>query len=338
MRDVRARPVEADRHRNLAPEADSPWMLDWSVQFAGPPRRPSWPGLLALAVKSASTIVWPMPPSASRRRAGQYVYDQAWEGERARLRALEATFDGISQQRLERLGVGPAWRCLEVGGGAGSIARWLAAQVGAAGRVVVTDLDTRFLHDLPSPLVEVRRHDIVTDELEARAFDLVHVRAVLEYVSDRKSAVAHLVQSLRPGGWLVLEGLDIGEVASRALERYTAPAALAPPLTKALDGFAALVRVGGGDAQCASGFPGLLVDAGLDDVDAECTSRLVRGGSPPAAFYLLSLRQLKPKLAATGHVSDAEVDAVIAHLEHPSSLVMSMASVCALGRRPAGPS
>jgi hypothetical protein len=63
------------------------------------------------------------------------------------------------------LGVGPGWRCLDVGDGDGSVARWLAGRVGPEGHVTTTDLNTRFLvgHGLPN--LEVRRHNILEDSL-----------------------------------------------------------------------------------------------------------------------------------------------------------------------------
>jgi ubiquinone/menaquinone biosynthesis C-methylase UbiE len=47
-------------------------------------------------------------------------------------------------RRMGNIGVTDGWICLEVGAGAGSIARWLARRVGPTGSVVATDLDTRF--------------------------------------------------------------------------------------------------------------------------------------------------------------------------------------------------
>ena len=61
-----------------------------------------------------------------------YVFDQTWKREHARLRALEDAFDGASIRHLAERGVGAGWRCLEVGCGAGSVARWLAERVGPA--------------------------------------------------------------------------------------------------------------------------------------------------------------------------------------------------------------
>src|SRR5262249_20305982 len=47
--------------------------------------------------------------------------------------------------------VRPGWRCLEVGAGRGSMAVWLAEQVGANGHVVATDIDVTYLGRLDSP-------------------------------------------------------------------------------------------------------------------------------------------------------------------------------------------
>ena len=90
-----------------------------------------------------------------------YTLDNAWVHARERLGRLEAHFDPGSIRHLERLGVAGGWHCLEVAAGGGSIATWLSRKVGATGRVVATDIDTRFLDGLDYPNVEVRRHDIV---------------------------------------------------------------------------------------------------------------------------------------------------------------------------------
>src|SRR5215468_4269060 len=104
--------------------------------------------------------------------------------ERERLALLTQMADPITTRRLTDLGVGPGWRCLDVGAGDGSVARWLAGQVGSQGRVVATDLNPRFLvgHGLPN--LEVRRHNLLEDELEAGHYDLVHCRCVLQHLLD----------------------------------------------------------------------------------------------------------------------------------------------------------
>ena len=104
----------------------------------------------------------------------EYVFDQTWERERDRLRGLEFVFDGSTTRFLGSLGVTGGWSCLEVGCGAGAVALWLADQVGPTGRVVATDLDTRFIDGHGRTNLEVRTHDISSGPPEDAAFDLVH--------------------------------------------------------------------------------------------------------------------------------------------------------------------
>lgn len=65
--------------------------------------------------------------------------------ERIRLQLLQQSLDSLTIQRLAQLGVQPGWHCLEVGAGVGSIAHWLAQQVGPQGSVVATDIDTHLV-------------------------------------------------------------------------------------------------------------------------------------------------------------------------------------------------
>lgn len=62
------------------------------------------------------------------------------------------------------------------------MALWLAQQVGTAGQVVATDVDTSYLNRLDFPNLEVRQHNILSDSLETLepwSFDLVCARLVL---------------------------------------------------------------------------------------------------------------------------------------------------------------
>lgn len=158
-----------------------------------------------------------------------YIYDPASEQERQRLAILESVQDPDTIRRLETLGVGDGWRCLEVGGGAGSITRWLCQRVGTSGRVVATDLDTRFLDALDEAALEVRRHDITSGELEDGAFDLVHARYVLEHLPAREAALRRMVAALAPGGWLLVEDVDFQlPIAADPAHNSAVPASAGP--------------------------------------------------------------------------------------------------------------
>src|SRR5438067_5114169 len=137
-----------------------------------------------------------------------YSLDNAGKEASGRFNALAAMYDPVTIRHLQDRGVSTGWHCLEVGGGGGSIAAWLASKVGSTGRVLVTDIDPRFLESLHVPNLEVRRHDIVNDPLPEGAFDLVHSRLVLLHVPEREKALARMVAALKPGGWLVDEEFD----------------------------------------------------------------------------------------------------------------------------------
>ncbi|HEV7862213.1 MAG TPA: SAM-dependent methyltransferase, partial [Acidimicrobiia bacterium] len=64
-----------------------------------------------------------------------YTLDNTWERAHQRLTLLESLLDQSTISRLASLGVDAGWRCLELGAGAGSIARWLCNAVGATGMV-----------------------------------------------------------------------------------------------------------------------------------------------------------------------------------------------------------
>jgi tRNA A58 N-methylase Trm61 len=76
--------------------------------------------------------------------------------EEQRLHLLEQMLDPDTIRTLERRGIQPSWRCLELGAGAGSIAHWLASRC-PDGQVVATDLGTTFLATLSAPNLRVLR-------------------------------------------------------------------------------------------------------------------------------------------------------------------------------------
>jgi SAM-dependent methyltransferase len=205
-----------------------------------------------------------------------------WQREHARLRALEDAYDGASTRHLADRGVSPGWRCLEVGCGAGSVARWLAERVGASGHILATDLDVRFVEDHDRSNLEVRRHDILTDPLEEGTFDLAHERALLVHVRGRRRALERMVAAVRPGGWVVAEDPDHGSAMIPALSRYVDPPEHAELWERVFHGLDALFTRVGADASFGPRLPQALAEAGLERVSAELHTPLLHGGGPGA--------------------------------------------------------
>lgn len=137
-----------------------------------------------------------------------YLLDNAAQQTGGRFSGLDAGLDENTQAHLSALGIAAGWRCLEVGAGSGSIARWMAERVGAHGYVLATDIDTRWIQGNGLSQLEVQRHDVIADPLAQGEFDLVHARLVLSWLPTRDAVVSRLVAALRPGGWLVVEDFD----------------------------------------------------------------------------------------------------------------------------------
>jgi SAM-dependent methyltransferase len=261
-----------------------------------------------------------------------YLFDQAWRQEHHRLRALEALFDDASTYHLARLGVSPGWRCLEVGAGAGGVARWLVGRVGPSGQVLATDLDPRFLDSHGRDNLKVTRHDILADPLPDACFDLAHARAVLEHTPHRHQALARMVAAVRPGGWVLVEDVDFGGAMAAALARYLHPHDHASSYQRLMGGFEALFAAVGADASFGARLPQAMQDAGLEQIGAEVHAPLIRGGDQD--FFNLCIRQVYPQLVRAGPAARADADRFLQLTSTPSLGYVLMVMVTAWGQRP----
>ena len=225
--------------------------------------------------------------------------------ERERLAVLTRIADPITIRRLLDLGVGPGWRCLDVGAGNGSVARWLAGRVGHDGQVVATDLETRFLGGHGTPNLEVRQHNILEDDLEADRYDLVHCRALLMHLPDPVRALRRLVGAVRPGGWLLVEEAD-GTASFAAADPGHVRAAGFDRRTRAL--WAALKAAGTMDLDFGQRLPTLLEELGVRDIGHEGVTLTGRGGDPQARFLNMTNELLRERLTAAGVLTGADFD------------------------------
>jgi len=250
-----------------------------------------------------------------------YVYDQSFTEERARLAGMEAQWDAGTFRHLNGLGLAADAACWEIGGGAGSVAAWLAER---AGQVLVTDIEPQFVEPLAGGNVSVERHDVVNDPLPETKFDLIHARLVLEHLPQRDQVLDRLVDALRPGGCLLIEDYDWG---SFGIE----------PQSKTID------RVAGAVIE-------LMVEAGFDprfgrrllrelwnrdfvDTGAEGRMLVMATDHPGAAFYRLSLSSLRGAVVSGGRVTETEADEVLGEMERAGRCILSPTMVAAWGRR-----
>jgi SAM-dependent methyltransferase len=257
-----------------------------------------------------------------------YVLVNSGKEARRRFAALSTLYDRGSIRHLEDLGVGSGWHCLEIGGGSGTIAKWLADRVGPTGHVLTTDLDTRFLEPLKSPNLAVCRHKIGTDPLPDSAFDLIHTRLVLMHVPERDAALTQMISSLKPGGWLLIEESDSCSMM---------PNPVTNPNETILETHLAMLRLledSGVDRRYGRLLSGLLRARGLSSVGAEAQSFMWNNRSPGIALIRANLEQLKDTMIERNYIAQQEFDRDLAQLDNPDLLMPSFVLWSVWGRRP----
>ena len=240
----------------------------------------------------------------------EYAFDNAAAETEQRFSSLEVLYDPITIRHLDSL-VGPGSHSLEVGGGSGSIARWMSERVGANGRVLVTDINTRFLDGIATGNIEVRQHDIASDPIEESAFDIAHTRLVLIHEPARERAVEQMISALKPGGWLVLQEFE--SLSMRAdLEHFPGE-----HLLKTYVASQAVLMRRGADLRFGRKLPPLLRSLGMINIEAEGHTALHQGGTEFSRLMRANFLQVRDDMLAAGDVTADEIEADLARLDDP---------------------
>jgi len=256
---------------------------------------------------------------------GEYVLTKEWVGEPERLQLLEATVDPFSKDAIGATGIAQGSRCLEIGAGAGSIARWCAEQTGDASLVCATDMDTRLLTSLAGDGFKVLRHDVLVDDFPSGSFDMIHARAVLEHIPAREEAIDRIAPWLAPDGVLVLVDCVSFPVFSSPNEVYR----------DAMRAWVDVLALTGTDYDWGRTFPDPLIRHGYRDVDTAAIAPVLRGGSEAARFWSLTLETLRPRILEAGLLPEAVMNEARRLLADPEFWDLGPGFVAAWGRRPA---
>jgi ubiquinone/menaquinone biosynthesis C-methylase UbiE len=260
-----------------------------------------------------------------------YIFDNAAEREVAqRFSSLEQLHDPHTIRHLLATGVGPGWRCWEIGGGSGSIGRWLASHVAPNGRVLMTDIDPRFISNTGVNNLEVRCHDVGTDPLLETGLDLIHVRLVLIHVPQRSAVLQKLLNALKPGGWLIVEDYD-PVIVDRAFP--TVKKDDAAVLRKCLKALKTLMESRGMDMSWGSSLYQRFIDAGFTNVGMEGQLALRPGSSPGARLDGANLSQVRDAAVSEGLVTPDDIARVMSLLEDPGFVFASPVMFTAWGQR-----
>jgi SAM-dependent methyltransferase len=261
------------------------------------------------------------PPLATDYSSGALSKDNPDEFERLRL--LEAWGDPDTHTVMRTIGLASAWRCLEIGAGAGSIARWLAGQC-ADGSVVAVDMDTRYLGEQGRDNLAWRACDVHSLDLPDGSFDLIHSRVTFCHLADREAMVARAARWLAPGGWLVIG------------DPMCMPAAWSvhEPIRRFFGALETAWQAQGSDmTRWAQTIPSQLARVGLRDIGVLTRANCLGEKGPYGQLAFANLRQEGDYLIGRGLLEQQDVDAVMALCADPGFTDIRSITVYAWGRK-----
>lgn len=253
-----------------------------------------------------------------------------------RLAFQAGVWRGMTEALLDRHGVGPGWRCLEVGAGTGTVLLPLARRVrGRGGRADAVERSPAFARYLREKLKRrgfghsrVFESDILDAELPKNHYDLILARWVFLFLPDVLGHLRRLKAALKPGGLLAIEDYHRDGVA------------MYPPISNWAD----MVRADkrwfasqGGDLNIAGKLPELFVKAGLKLVEVVPHLKVGRPGSDVwnwAESYFIGCLD---KIAAHKPLSPAGARLFkkqwLERRKNPGSLFISPAILDVVGRK-----
>ena len=260
-----------------------------------------------------------------------YAFDNDAPEAAHRHHHLAEILDDPTIQCLSGLGDLVGARCLEIGAGGGSIAGWLAQEVGPAGRVLATDLNTRYL--TPGGGYEVLRHDLVAEPVPDGPWDVIHVRLVLLHLPQRREILHRLAAALAPGGAIVVEDFET-TLRKMVLAAPTAEdAALVEAYYDLLVG--RLLPAHGNDPTWAGQVHAAMLGEGLTDVRTVVQARSWAGGTAGALLMEANVAELRAEFLEAG-MSAAQLDRLHALARDPRFVVRGYLTYSTTGQRSHG--
>ncbi|MEU4244007.1 class I SAM-dependent methyltransferase [Actinoplanes sp. NPDC026619] len=259
----------------------------------------------------------------------RYAFDNDSMEAKNQLELISQTVDSHTFSDLESIGVSSGWKCWDVGAGAGTITTWLSERVGPDGYVLATDIKPQ--HITAHANVEIMQHDIRTDPSPVEKFNLIHARLLLMHLPTREEILRRLVDSLNPGGLLVISDWEtnyLDLILDSPDEMST------QIVTRLLEILRAGSPMFGIDPRWAARAAGVMRRAGLSDVKTHIHARSWQGNTGACLLHRSNAIQLRPQLVEGGGFTEDEIDTLLEVLVDPRFLISSHLMFTTIGARP----
>ena len=256
-----------------------------------------------------SPVSTAIEPNQERRQRHHYIIRGGVEG-RERLRVLARVMRPTTLNLFDRAGIKPGMTCLDVGCGGGDVTLELADLVGPKGKVIGWDIDETKI-ELARREAEERHHDNVEFRLldisesdGAPEFDVVYARFLLTHLGDPVGALARMLRVVQPNGLVILEDIDCtgcfchpySAAFWRFIELYTQTA-----------------QRRGGDPNIGPRLPGMLLEAGVEEVKMNVVQPAALDGEVKLMIPL-TMENIVDSVLAEGLASKADLDTLIDEL------------------------
>ncbi len=239
----------------------------------------------------------------------RYVIRGGIEG-RERLRLLSEVMAPSTRALLAEVGIPAGAQCLDVGCGGGDVTLELARAAGPAGRAVGVDLDKtkieiarREAEQQSCSTVAFEVRDVTAWEPDD-LFDVVFARFLLTHLPDPERLVSAMRRHIRPGGVIIVEDIDFrGHFAEPDC----------PALLRYVELYTKSVQARAADPNIGPRLPGLLREAGFEDV----RMKLVHPAALEGGIKLLTcvtLENIAEAVIKDGLVTEDELRATIEEL------------------------
>lgn len=271
--------------------------------------------------------------TAATSPSGRYPIDRR-TGEIERLRSQADAMAPDSATMLDRIGVRPGWRCLDLGCGPGGITELLCARAGVTGQVVGFDRDQVFLDAARARAgdragLAFVQGDAYRTGLPSGSFDLVHVRFVAGTAGEPATLLEEMIRLTHAGGTVAFQEPDVSTL--NCYPPHPAWTRLRDALTQA---FAAV----GADVQLAQRLFRMVRHSGLEDVQYRPFLVGVRSGDPMTDYLPATMESIRGTLLDNKVMCADELDAALAacraHLADPDTVFTTFTVAQVWGRLP----
>jgi ubiquinone/menaquinone biosynthesis C-methylase UbiE len=240
----------------------------------------------------------------------QYVLATGDEAER-RLELVQDVHGADTERLLERAGIAPGHRALDVGCGIGVVTCWMAERVTPGGEAIGVDrsadqIGVAARRAAERGLGNARFIAAPASEtgLERGAFDVAFCRFLLMHVPTPETIRAEMAALLRPGGVLVVEDGDFEAP-------YCSPRS--PAFDRCFELYRAGVALTGADPVIGTRLANLVMGAGFRHCDVSIVQPVLRHGEAKR-LPEWTLLEARDNLVAAGLTTTDEVDAIATQL------------------------